>query len=70
MKIRDGRLCLDIPEDCPESGSIYDGVHDCPECGRPFRDEEWTNSHAGDAWGGIASYTCPDCEKQTVTVYY
>lgn len=66
---KDG-LILDVPEDCPEEGTIYDGNYDCPVCGREFDDDSWDYEHGGDAFGGCAWYTCPSCEEQSVTVLY
>lgn len=44
----------------------------CPVCGAAFDTDAWTlRSHAGDAWGGSATYICPtrECPGTTSVLY-
>lgn len=64
------RMDINVPEDCPEDGDMYNEYFNCPNCGEPFIDKRWRCNHAGDEWGGTASWYCPSCDENTITVNY
>lgn len=50
----------------PEEGTCPN----CAGCGREFDSDDWELvSQAGDAWGGSARYSCPDCDSLATVLY-
>ena len=42
----------------------------CPKCGRDFDSDEWDvrHLHGGPSIGEDWKYTCPNCDRETITV--